>query len=842
MIVNALFSSIMRLVGSGVAYVSHLFYSEQITPFIGRPPAFCMAMSGGSQNFSISRVYFPGNAQDEPPTDNTLDDGHSPSCPQSGSGPQKAQEKKNLFVLRTKSTGFPIQEYPSGLQELFRSVAHMNEGILVLDEERQIVHSNQAFRRIFQCESPPDGKLFEEVFGPEGVVGGPIYCDRFYRFALTMDHPCSTEISIQKTVQGETVYEVYYALFLVWDIHGKKYSLCTLKNLNDLVLSDRLRELQQAETLAVKEQNRHLTRLNAQLRIENSERNAVMQALRRAESRYRDIFDNATEGIFQWTPEWRLLSANMSFAKMMGYTTVNTLLQSVDGLAFHFCYSPQVERELVSELERKGYIQDFNFQMARHDGTQVWASMNARKVLSSDGITTYYEAFIENITVRKMAEEKLVYQAFHDPLTGLANRTLFHDRLRMSLRRAARQPSYSFAVLYLDLDRFKIVNDSFGHTTGDDVLCHAAKGIISCVREVDTVARFGGDEFAILIDNLHDPNTAVTMANRIHAVLNEPFMVNDQEISIGASTGIVLQAEKYENPEEILRDADTAMYQAKTERGICFKIFSQKMREETMESIVFETDLRQGLRNNEFYMAYQPIISMHSRQLHGFEALMRWHRRGIAVSPAYFIAVAEETGLIKPLGLFMLEQVCKQAAHWQRQFKESFVTHLNISGRQLMDPNFPGDVKSVLKRTGVSSSCLIFEITESVLMDSGGSCIQCIRELRELGIRFCLDDFGTGFSSLSYLKQLPICSIKIDRSFVTDVETDHDSLVILRNLLTLGHDLKLDVIVEGIEHEGQVNALLSTGCELGQGFHFHRPMPVDNATELLLHEKRGANA
>lgn len=838
---NALFSSIMQWMEAGTAYLSHLFFSGQTTSFIDRIPAFCMAMDGIPHNFSISGVHFPGNAQDKPPADRKPDEGHFPLCTQSGSGTRKAQEKKNLFVLRTKSTGFPTQEYPSGLQELFRSVAHMTEGVLVLDEERQIVHSNQAFRRIFQCESPPDGKNFEEVFGPDGMVEGPGYCDRFYRFALTMDHPCSTEISIQRTIQGESVYEVYYALFLAWDIRGKKYSICTLKNLNDLVLSDRLRELQQAEMQAAKEQNRHLTRLNAHLRIENAERNAVMQALRRSESRYRDIFDNATEGIFQWTPEWRLMSANMSFAKMMGYTTVNALLHSVSGLAFHFCYSPQVERELVTELERKGYIQDFNFQMARHDGTQVWASMNARKVISSEGATTYYEAFIENITVRKMAEEKLVYQAFHDPLTGLANRTLFHDRIRMSLRRAARQPSYGFAVLYLDLDRFKIVNDSFGHTTGDDVLCHAAKGIISCVREVDTVARFGGDEFAILIDNLHDGTTAVNMAKRIHAVLNEPFMVNDQEISIGASTGIVLQAEQYENPEEILRDADTAMYQAKTERGVCFKIFSQKMREETMESIVFETDLRQGLKNNEFYMAYQPIISMHTRQLHGFEALMRWHRRGIAVSPAYFIAVAEETGLIKPLGLFMLEQVCRQAAHWQRQFKEGFVTHLNISGRQLMDPNFPGDVKSVLKRTGVNSSCLVFEITESVLMDSGGSCIQCIKELRELGIRFCLDDFGTGFSSLSYLKQLPICSIKIDRSFVADVETDHDSLVILRNLLTLGHDLKLDVIVEGIEYEGQVNALLSTGCELGQGFHFHRPMPVDNATELLLHERLGVN-
>ena len=598
-----------------------------------------------------------------------------------------------------------------------------------------------------------------------------------------------------------------------------------------LVLRDETNELREQLRL-LHEQNEELMRSNAQLRVENAERSAVAQALRRAESRYRDIFDNATEGIFQWTQDWRLISANRSLARMMGFATVNALFDNMAD-AFHFCYSPAVEKELVGELERKGHIHNFEFQVVRQDGSQVWASMNARRVTGAGGYTEYYEAFIENISSRKLTEEKLVYQAFHDPLTGLANRALFQDRLRMALRRATRQPNYSFAVLYLDLDRFKIVNDSFGHNAGDDVLCHAAVSILSCVREVDTVARFGGDEFAVLIEEMERGSLAVRVAKRIHAVLSQPFSVQGQEINVGASIGIVLKGEEYELPEDILRDADTAMYKAKADRGVCFKVFSQKMREETIESIVFETDLRQGIKTGEFYLDYQPVVNMETNALYGFEALLRWNRKGEPVSPAYFIPVAEDTGLIKSLGLYMIEQVCRQVVEWRRSCSTPFVMHLNISGRQLIFPTFPKDVQNILERTGVDPSLLLFEITESVLLDNGGACIQGIKQIRELGIQFCLDDFGTGFSSLSYLRQLPLTSIKVDRSFINDVESDPHSLVIVRNLMTLGQDLGLSVIVEGLERETQVEALLSAGCVLAQGFYFHRPMTVDSACCLL---------
>ncbi len=581
------------------------------------------------------------------------------------------------------------------------------------------------------------------------------------------------------------------------------------------------------------EQNRELMRTNARLRLENAERNAIAQALRRAESRYRDIFDNAIEGIFQWTPDWKLISANVSFARMLGYNTVNALRRSTEDTPFHFCFIPEVAEQLVAELERRGSIVNFEFQAVRQDGSPVWASMNARRVDGPGGKTNYYEAFIENISSRKSTEEKLLYQAFHDPLTGLANRTLFYDRLRSALLRSSRQPNYSFAVLYLDLDRFKIVNDSFGHTTGDELLCHAALCILSCVREVDTVARFGGDEFAVLVDDVDSSAMSARVAKRIHQTLRRPFFIGGQEISISASIGIVIRGETYAKPEDLLRDADTAMYRAKAQRSAYFKVFSQKMREETMESISLEADLRQGVRNEEFFMEYQPIVHLSDGDLHGYEALIRWRRNGTVVSPAQFIPVAEEVGLIKGIGLLMIERVCRRIVSWTERHRKDFIMHLNISGRQLVFPSFPREVQRILERTGVDPRYLRFEITESVFLDNGSACILGIRQLRELGIRFCLDDFGTGFSSLSYLRHLPLDSIKVDRSFVSEIETDTHSVAIVRNLICLGQDLGLSVVVEGIERATQVEALAAAGCSLAQGYFFHRPLPSHKAAELL---------
>ncbi|MDL2266710.1 EAL domain-containing protein [Desulfovibrio sp. OttesenSCG-928-G15] len=730
------------------------------------------------------------------------------------------------------ATSLPPEENSSLPTDLLAGFEALLEGVLLFSDSGLVRYCNESFMRAFGMRESPAGSIFLDTFGPNSTIPGFCYSERFFCYGKNEKPPFTAIIHLSSlSVAGQPSHDEYYMTMLPYQLPDGFHTLCLLKKTCEFRQTHSGLTPEMGQNL--KDQNRDLLRVNAQLSIENAEKSAVAQALRRAEARYREIVDNANEGIFQWTPDWRLVSANMSFAKIMGYNSVNSLLATGQEEGFHFCYSSSVEAELVAALERRGNLKNFEFQIIRRDGSTLWASMNARRVLGPGGYTNYYEAFIENISSRKLAEEKLVYQAFHDPLTGLANRSLFHDRLKMALRRAGRQSNYSFAVLYLDLDRFKMVNDSLGHDTGDDVLCHVAVEILACVRDVDTVARFGGDEFAVLIDETERSSYAVKVAERIHAVLSRPFEIKNQEINIGASIGIVLRGERYELPEDILRDADTAMYRAKADRSTFFKVFSQKMREETIESIVFETDLRQGIKSKEFYVTYQPIVYMDSGELYGFEALLRWNRKGDAVSPGFFIPVAEETGLIKNLGLYMMEEVCRQVNAWSKNSKHPVVTHLNISGRQLIFPSFPKDVEGILERTGVDPSLLLFEITESVLLDNGGACIQGIQQIRELGVNFCLDDFGTGFSSLSYLRQLPLNSIKVDRSFVADIENDDQSLVILRNLLTLGQDLGLSVVVEGIEREAQRDALVRAGCFLAQGFYFHRPMPVDDATILL---------
>lgn len=714
------------------------------------------------------------------------------------------------------------------------------DSLLVLNAEREIVLCSKAMMEAFVMLDNPSGFAFSAVFGPDAErpqnSPGGVYSQSFYTAVSQPGGPVSAEVSLEKNGHVERYYLIVFSL----ELEGELFAVCILKHVEALPSFDgALQEMRQTLEETVQEQNVELKRINAQLRIENSERSAVVHALRRAESRYRDIFDNATEGIFQWTPGWKLLTSNRSFASMMGYSTVNHLLHSFSERSFRFCCSENVAEDLVAKLEEKGHVSNFELQVIRQDGVPLWASMNARRVVGQSGITIYYEAFIENIADRKSTEEKLLYQAFHDPLTGLANRALFLDRLKMAIRRSSRQPEHKFTVLYLDLDRFKVVNDSFGHNTGDEVLCNAAINIVSCVREIDTVARFGGDEFAVLIEHTERPSMAIRVAKRIYTTLNEPFFIDGQEINIGASVGVLLHAQKYDQAEDILRDADTAMYHAKAGQNTFMRVFSQKMRVDTLASIALEADLRQGVKNDEFFMEYQPIVHMADGSLHGFEALIRWNRREQVVGPADFIPVAEETGLIKGLGLYTIERVCQRIVEWRKACADPFVMHVNISGRQLVFPSFPREVQRIIEHTGVDPKFLRFEITESVFLDNGRACIIGIQQIRELGVHFCLDDFGTGFSSLSYLRRLPLDSIKLDRSFMLEIENDPLSLAIVRNLVCLGNDLGLSVVVEGIERETQVECLMDAGCMLAQGYFFHRPMNTDLAARLL-HEGKGA--
>jgi diguanylate cyclase (GGDEF)-like protein len=442
----------------------------------------------------------------------------------------------------------------------------------------------------------------------------------------------------------------------------------------------------------------------------------------------------------------------------------------------------------------------------------------------------------EDITPRKMAEEQLLHDAFHDSLTDLPNRALFMDRLRRAIHRTKRQANYRFAVLFLDLDGFKVVNDSLGHATGDQLLIAIGRRLELGMRRGDTLTRLGGDEFAILADDIRDLGDAILLAERVRLDLKAPFNLGGHEVFATASVGIALGSKDRERPEDLLRDADTAMYRAKAQGKERFVVFDQAMHTSVVERLRLETDLRRAIDRGEFAVHYQPIVALRTGRIAGFEALVRWEHpeRGM-IAPSVFIPVAEETGLILPLGLWVLRAACRQLRTWQEGAPElsSLMISVNLSSKQLMQPDLVEQVDQVLRETGLAPEHLKLEITESVIMEHPPSANEVLGRLKDRGIQLSLDDFGTGYSSLSYLHRFPIDTLKVDRSFVNRIDAEDGDPVIVQTIVALAHNLGMQVIAEGVETEEQVNRLKAMGCEYGQGYFFARPVDGDSAGALL---------
>ncbi|MFM1842578.1 MAG: hypothetical protein RLZZ490_1314, partial [Cyanobacteriota bacterium] len=431
---------------------------------------------------------------------------------------------------------------------------------------------------------------------------------------------------------------------------------------------------------------------------------------------------------------------------------------------------------------------------------------------------------------------KLHYNANHDPLTNLPNRLLFLDRLGHALQRNLRRQDYRFAVLFLDLDGFKVINDSLGHAYGDLLLQAIAQRLEQCLRPEDTLARLGGDEFTMLIEEVSAPETVIAIAQRIHQVLQQPFNLNGQEIFTNTSIGIALNHSYYRHPQDILRDADTAMYQAKAAGKGRYAIFNQSMHQHAVQRLKRENDLRRAIDRQELILYYQPIICLQTGQLQGFEALIRWHHpEDGLIMPGEFIAIAEETGLIVPMGDWILREACEQIIKLQQYFPH--LPHLqisvNISSRQLHDQRLLQTLDQILADTQINPHTLKLEITESLLMDNLALATEVLVELRRRQIQISLDDFGTGYSSLSYLHRFPINTLKVDRSFIMSMEPNDENSAIVRTILTLAHSLGLDVIAEGIETELQLTQLRWLGCEMGQGYFFSPPIAPQKLVHFL---------
>ncbi|MGH2383353.1 MAG: putative bifunctional diguanylate cyclase/phosphodiesterase [Candidatus Limnocylindria bacterium] len=470
------------------------------------------------------------------------------------------------------------------------------------------------------------------------------------------------------------------------------------------------------------------------------------------------------------------------------------------------------------------------YRMLTKDARVVWVSDDASVVRDEDGTALHWSGILSDVTERKGLEDQLKHQAFHDPLTGLANRALFVDRVEHALARGKRD-GLRVAVLFFDLDDFKTINDSLGHNAGDQLLMAAAKRLHTCLRPGDTFARFGGDEFAILLEDTSLSN-ATSVAYRLIDGLSEPFSIGGRDVIVRASVGIELGNARTIRSDELLRNADVAMYVAKSKGKARYELFDSSMHSAALHRLEVKADLKRAIDNEEFVLHYQPIVDLDEGALVGMEALVRWEHpvRGL-IAPADFIPVAEETGLIVELGRWVLREACRQAQAWP--IKAPVGLSVNVSTRQFLHPGMVEDVAGALWDSGIDPSLLTLEITESVLIHDNDAAIDKLRRLKEFGVRVAVDDFGTGYSSLGYLQRFPIDILKIDKTFIEGVGNGSEEAAIAHAIIKLGGSLGLEVVAEGIELSEQIDALQLLRCERGQGFYFSKPLDAESMGLLL---------
>jgi len=559
-----------------------------------------------------------------------------------------------------------------------------------------------------------------------------------------------------------------------------------------------------------------------------------MVALRESEERFRSAFDYATIGMAVVSLEWKWLQINRSLCEIVGYTEEELL-----GARFEKITHKDDLVAALGHLARlvAGDINSYQAeQRYKHkEGHDVWILLGASVVREAQGEPLHLIFQIQDITDRKRAEEQLIHDAFHDALTGLPNRALFADHVKMAIRRAQRSNEQLFAILFLDLDRFKVINDSLGHLVGDQLLVGIARRLETCLRPGDSIARLGGDEFTILLEGLMDIEDAIVIAQRVQTAICQPFNIQGHEVFTTASIGIAPSTIVYHRAEEILRDADTAMYRAKSLGKNRHEVFDKIMHERAVRLLQVETDLRRGVERDEFVLHYQPIVSLETGRLAGFEALVRWqHPEAGFISPGEFIPVAEETGLIIPIGRWVLQEACRQMSIWQTELSaEELTISVNLSSRQFTQPDFIEQVAAILSQSGLPPRCLKLEITESMVMENIETTVGMLTQLRGLGVELSIDDFGTGYSSLSYLHRFPINTLKIDRSFVTRMTDNTENGEIVRTIITLARSLEMNVVAEGVETPMQLAQLRSLDCDYGQGYLFSRPVSASEALQLL---------
>ena len=575
--------------------------------------------------------------------------------------------------------------------------------------------------------------------------------------------------------------------------------------------------------------------------VENvTERKLSTQALQQAERSFRSIFENATEGIFQTSPDGRYLNVNPALAAIYGFSSGAELIASIGDIQHQIYTDPSRRAEFMRLMRETGVVTNFVSEIRRKDGAHIWISENARAAQDEAGNLLFYEGTVEDVTESKLNQEKLEHLANHDPVTGLPNRLLMNDRLRQMMLSAQRSKSI-VAVALVDLDHFKLINDTFGHNRGDQLLQTMSHRMLACVREADTVVRLGGDEFVLLLSGAGRGEAMSQVVQRVLQTIARPSQIEGRELSVSCSVGVSIFPRDGRDVQTLLKNADTAMYKAKELGRNNFQFYSPEMNTVITERLEMQSALRSAVEHKQFALLYQPKVNLVTGQIAGMEALLRVKGENGELSlPENFITLAEETGLIVQIGEWVMREACNFNKSLQERGLPPMRVAINLSARQLTRYDLVRAVEQALQHAELSAEYLELELTESMVMHDPEGVIATLAQLQALGIQLSIDDFGTGYSSLSYLKRFPVASLKIDQSFVRELGQDENAAAIVKAIISLGHSLDMKVIAEGVETEKQMSFFLENRCDAMQGFLFSRPLSAGEFALLVERESGGA--